>query len=117
CVVDRIGAVIARGYAGTELDHAEHGAARQRRTNLARAIVLLAVIVDWKFFRRPDGCRQGAGPARFDVGHGLVDLDDRLSGVVVAGDDAPNLECHVCPPLCVRSRLAGTLARMVTSLL
>src|SRR5262245_678074 len=94
-VVDGIRAVVTRGHAGGELDHAEDRAPRQRGGHLPEAGVLGAVVVGGKALGRPDIAHRGARPPRDEVRGHLVDLHDRAARVVVARDDPPHPQCHV----------------------
>src|SRR5262249_51124462 len=93
-VVDRVGAVVARGHAGRELDHPEGRAARQRGTRLALAGVLLAVVVDREALGRPDIAGRRPGPAGEQMLGDLVDLHGRLTLAVVTRDHPPDPERH-----------------------
>src|SRR5437868_8143214 len=90
-IIDRVGAMIARGRARSELEEAKDGAVVERRAGLSPPLILVAGVVDRKALGRPNDAGGGARPGRDEVLRDLVDLDDGTPGLVVTGDNSAKL--------------------------
>src|SRR5882672_468399 len=97
-VVDRVGAMHPRRYAGGELDDAEYGSAGERRADFVQPGVGVARVVRGDRIGRPDDGGGRARPVRDDVLRDLVDLHDGAPVAVVPRDHPSHLHRHNFSP-------------------
>src|SRR5262249_33915876 len=98
-VIDRIGAVVARGNPGAEAHHPEDGAVVDcGDADFASRRVCAPVVVDRKAFTRPDHGGVRTWPRLHDVLGHFVDRHDRAAVLVMACHDAADCEAHGVSP-------------------
>ena len=105
----RIGAPVLRAHRGEALfigrifDDAEDGAVdRRRQAEGMLGRILVAGIIGWHAIGLPQLDHRGTGRAAPRLGYTdfIVHGEDRFALRIVAADDAPDFECHSCPPQC-----------------
>src|SRR5690349_8084925 len=93
-VVDRLGAMVAWRYPRSILDQPEHRAIGINGCDGAGAAVGVTAVVGWEFAGGPDYATRMRRPPRDHILAHLVNADDRAAILVVAGDDAADLQGH-----------------------
>src|SRR6266436_746071 len=114
-IIDRVGAMISRARAGSELEDAKNGAVVERRAGRAPPLILAAGVVDRKALGRPNDASGGTRPRRNEVLRYLVDLDDGMPGLVVTGDNPAKLQRHNGPPRLIWFNRSGSIQKLLSN--
>src|SRR5262249_60576869 len=93
-IVDRVGAMVARRYAGAKAYNAEHRTIGNCGADFLAGGINIAVVVDRESLARPDHAVERSWALRGDVLDHFVDEDLGAALIVVARDNASDIDAH-----------------------
>src|SRR5215468_328405 len=109
-IIDRVCAVVSRRHAWAKADNAKYRAIGYRCADLFARGIGIAIVVDWKTLARPDHAIERARSLRAHVLDGFVDQDLGSALLIMAGDDAADIDAHRFNSLRFQSAARGFFA-------